>query len=76
MTLPFAELPERSTSAKRATDREPVQPGARHRAPSKALAKVLQFQNRPATESAGKNGYDGTCEIKHADDTTAAYPKL
>jgi hypothetical protein len=36
---------------------------------------VLQFQDRPATESAAKNRDDGTHELKHAGDTTAAHPK-
>jgi hypothetical protein len=31
--------------------------------------EVLQFQNRPATESAGKNRDYGTHMLKHAGDT-------
>ena len=36
---------------------------------------LLQFQDRPATESAAKNRDDGTHELKHAGDITAAHPK-
>jgi hypothetical protein len=34
--------------------------------------EVLEFQNRPTAESAGKNRADGTHELKHAGNTTAA----
>jgi putative transposase len=37
--------------------------------------EVFQFQNRPTAESAGKNRDDGTHELKHAENTTAAHPK-
>jgi len=34
--------------------------------------EVLEFQNRPTAESAGKNRAEGTHELKHARNTTAA----
>ena len=37
--------------------------------------EVFQFQNGPTTESEGKNRDDGTYELKHAGDTTAAHSK-
>ena len=37
--------------------------------------EVIQFQNRPTAESEGKNPDDGTHELKHAENTTAAHPK-
>jgi len=37
--------------------------------------EVFQFQNRPIAESEGKNRDDGTHELKHAENTTAAHPK-
>lgn len=40
-----------------------------------AEGEVLQSQNRPAAESAGKNGDDGTHEREHAGDTTAVILK-
>lgn len=36
---------------------------------------VFQFQDRPATQSAGKNRDDGTHELKHAGDITTANPR-
>jgi hypothetical protein len=36
--------------------------------------EVLQFQNSPATESAGNSRDDGTCILKHAQNTMAADP--
>jgi hypothetical protein len=35
----------------------------------------FQFHNRPTAESEGKNRDDGTHELKHAENTTAAHPK-
>ena len=35
-------------------------------------SKVLEFQNGPATESAGKHGDDGTHVFKHSENAMAA----
>ena len=53
----------------------PTQPLATKNVQLMTESKVLQFQNRPATESAGKNRDYGTHMLKHAGDTTAARPK-
>src|ERR1700730_3130087 len=54
---------------------EPTRPLATQNVQLVTESEVIQLQNHPTTESAGNNRDDGTHELEHAGDTTAALTK-
>jgi ribosomal protein L40E len=66
------EDPEQAVKRKQP---EPTRPLATQNVQLVTESEVLQLQNHPTTESAGNNRDDGTHELEHAGDTTAALTK-